>query len=49
MTPFVAKELASSHWYDLRGAREDLGYAPAVSGTEGFARTVAYFKAHPPA
>jgi len=49
MTPFVAKELASSHWYDLRGAREDLGYAPAVSGTEGFARTVAWFKAHPPA
>lgn len=49
MTPFVAKELASSHWYDLRGARDDLGYVPAVSGAEGFARTVAYFKAHPPA
>lgn len=49
MTPFVAKELASSHWYDLSGAARDLGYAPAVSGAEGFARTVAYFRAHPPA
>ena len=43
MTPFVAKELASSHWYDLSAARDDLGYIPAVSGTEGFARTAAWF------
>jgi len=48
MTPFVAKELASSHWYDLHNAEQDFGYHPRVSGAEGLARTIAHFRAHPP-
>jgi len=35
MTRFVARELATSHWFDLTAARRDLGYAPRVSVEEG--------------
>jgi nucleoside-diphosphate-sugar epimerase len=38
MTRFLAKELSTSHWFDIRAAREDLGYAPAVSTAEGLSR-----------
>lgn len=35
MTRFVAEELASAHWFDISAARNDLGYRPRVSTTEG--------------
>jgi nucleoside-diphosphate-sugar epimerase len=35
MTRFVAKELATAHWFDLSAARTDLGYHPRVSIEEG--------------
>jgi len=35
MTRFVAKELATSHWFDISAARRDLGYTPRVSIEEG--------------
>lgn len=35
MTRFVAKELATSHWFDISAARRDLGYAPRVSTEQG--------------
>ena len=38
MTRFVAKELASSHWFDITAAKKDLGYAPKVSTEEGLRR-----------
>jgi nucleoside-diphosphate-sugar epimerase len=38
MTRFLAKELATAHWFDLSAARRDLGYVPAVSLNEGLAR-----------
>ncbi|MEM0967228.1 MAG: NAD-dependent epimerase/dehydratase family protein [Verrucomicrobiota bacterium] len=38
MTRFVAKELATDHWFYSRAARETLGYVPAVSMEEGLAR-----------
>lgn len=38
MTRFVADELASTHWFDIRAAREDLGYVPGVSTSEGLRR-----------
>jgi nucleoside-diphosphate-sugar epimerase len=48
MTRFVAKELATSHWYDLSAAREDFGYTPVVGPDEGMERAVAWFRDHPP-
>lgn len=38
MTRFLARQLATSHWFDLTAARRDLGYQPQVSPDEGFAR-----------
>ncbi len=38
MTRFTAKELASSHWFNISRAKKDLGYAPAVSTEEGLDR-----------
>lgn len=36
MTRFVARQLATAHWYDLSAARRDLAYAPLVTLAEGF-------------
>lgn len=41
MTRFVAAQLATSHWYDLSGARTLAGYDPPVRAADGFARLVA--------
>lgn len=38
MTRFVAKELSTSHWFDLSAARRDFGYKPEVSFDEGIER-----------
>lgn len=38
LTPFVAKQLSSSHWYDISAAKRDLGYVPTISITEGMNR-----------
>lgn len=38
MTRFLAAQLAKSHYFDLRRAREDFGYAPSVSLEEGMRR-----------
>jgi nucleoside-diphosphate-sugar epimerase len=38
MTRFLAAQLALSHYFDLRRAREDFGYAPPVSLAEGMKR-----------
>jgi nucleoside-diphosphate-sugar epimerase len=35
MTRFVANELASTHWFNIRAARDELGYTPHVSTAEG--------------
>ena len=36
MTRFVARQLSTSHWFQLDRARQDLGYQPLVSLNEGF-------------
>ncbi len=36
MTRFVARELATAHWFTLAAARRDLNYEPKVSLEEGF-------------
>jgi nucleoside-diphosphate-sugar epimerase len=38
MTRFVARELSTSHWFDLSAARNDFGYQPEVSFDEGMER-----------
>ena len=38
MTRFIARELATSHWFNLSAAQRDLGYSPAVSFDEGSRR-----------
>lgn len=35
MTRFVARELVTSHWFNLDAARRDLGYEPRVSVADG--------------
>ena len=38
LTRFVARELATAHWFDISAARNDLGYEPAISIEEGMNR-----------
>jgi len=45
MTRFVAKELATDHWFDITAARRDLGYAPRVSMAAGTAELIEHYRA----
>lgn len=45
MTRFVAKELATDHWFDITAARRDLGYHPQVSVETGTKELIAHYKA----
>lgn len=38
ITRFLAEELATSHWFNIAAAREELGYQPRVSVEEGLKR-----------
>jgi nucleoside-diphosphate-sugar epimerase len=44
MTRFLAKQLSTSHWFDLTAARRDLAYAPRVSTEEGLRRLQIWLK-----
>jgi len=44
MTKFVAKELATSHWFDITAAKRDLGYTPIISTEEGLVRLEEWLK-----
>ena len=41
MTRFLARQLATSHWFDISAARRDLGWEPTVGLDEGFRRLAA--------
>jgi 2-alkyl-3-oxoalkanoate reductase len=43
-TRFSVEGVSSHRWYDVSAAVEDFGYAPLVSGEEGFARMVEALK-----
>lgn len=43
MTRFLARELSTSHWFDIGAARRDFGYEPEVTTEEGLARLAAWF------
>ncbi|MFO0809845.1 MAG: NAD-dependent epimerase/dehydratase family protein [Gemmataceae bacterium] len=47
MTRFLAKQLATSHWFNVSAARRDLGYEPTVSTDEGMNRLAAWLREHP--
>lgn len=38
MTRFVARELATAHWFDISAAKRDLGYSAEISIDEGMKR-----------
>jgi 2-alkyl-3-oxoalkanoate reductase len=38
MTRFVARQLSTSHWFDLTAIKQDLGYQPTISIDEGMLR-----------
>jgi 2-alkyl-3-oxoalkanoate reductase len=40
VTRFVARQLATSHWFNISAAKRDLGYAPVVSTEMGLRRLV---------
>jgi nucleoside-diphosphate-sugar epimerase len=44
MTRFVARELATSHWFDISAAKRDLGYTAQISIDEGMQRLKAWLQ-----
>jgi nucleoside-diphosphate-sugar epimerase len=48
MTSFLARELATAHWFDVTAARCDLGYVPHVSIDEGMRRLAEWLRELPP-
>jgi nucleoside-diphosphate-sugar epimerase len=44
LTRFVARELATAHWFDITAARRDLAYEPKVSLEEGLRRLAVWLK-----
>ena len=45
MTRFVARELSTSHWFNIQAAKTDLGYCPIVSTEEGLKRLAEWLQA----
>jgi nucleoside-diphosphate-sugar epimerase len=45
MTRFVAKELATDHWFRIDAAKRDLGYAPRVTMADGTRQLIAHYRA----
>ena len=45
MTRFLAEELATSHWFDISAARQELGYQPKVGVEDGLKRLKAWLDA----
>lgn len=46
MTRFVARELSTSHWFDISAAKRDLGYSPTVSTEEGLKRLAQWLRSN---
>ncbi|MCW8133020.1 MAG: NAD-dependent epimerase/dehydratase family protein [Planctomycetota bacterium] len=45
LTRFVARQLATAHWFDLTAAKRDLNYAPEISTKEGLRRLAEHLRA----
>ena len=48
LTVFLAKQLSTSHWYDISAAKRDFGYAPGISIDEGMKRLKMWVEANTP-
>jgi nucleoside-diphosphate-sugar epimerase len=48
MTRFLAEELSTNHWFDIRAAREDLGYVPTVSMADGLMQLANWYRLSSP-
>ena len=48
MTRFLAEELSTAHWFNIRAAREELGYEPCVTADEGLKRLRKWLKTSVP-
>jgi nucleoside-diphosphate-sugar epimerase len=46
MTRFLARQLATSHWFNISAARRDFGYQPRVSTAEGMQRLGVWLRAN---
>lgn len=46
LTRFTARELSTSHWFDIRAAITDLGYTPQISTEEGLVRLAHWLREH---
>ena len=44
MTRFVAKEMATDHWFDISDARRDLAYHPLVTMADGTTELIEHLK-----
>lgn len=44
MTRFVAKELATAHWFDISAAKRDLGYQPRINISQGLDNLAAWLR-----
>lgn len=45
MTRFLARQLSTTHWFNIEAARQDLGYEPRVSIAEGLSRLEGWLRA----
>ncbi|MGB9346868.1 MAG: NAD-dependent epimerase/dehydratase family protein [Ilumatobacteraceae bacterium] len=43
LTRFLAEQLGTAHWFDLRPARDDLGWSPSVSIDDGLTRLADWY------
>lgn len=48
MTRFVAKEMATDHWFNISAARRDLGYHPLVTVEQGTAELIGHYRKEKP-
>ena len=44
MTRFMAKEMATDHYFNIDAARRDLGYHPLVTVEDGTAELIEHYK-----
>lgn len=46
VTPFLAKQLSTPHWYDISAAKRDLAYQPVITISEGMKRVKEWVQAN---